>query len=151
MISANFVAGRGGDAPQPNPMEAQQVQAEPRARVLVVEDECALRELLQEFLAQSGYDVHAVRNGRMAAQWLTRHRIDLLLTDLCMPEADGMELLMELRRRRVQVPVIAMSGGIGGEATSLLRMATLLGARRTLSKPFALEVLAQAVRELAGR
>jgi two-component system, OmpR family, response regulator len=121
------------------------------AQVLLVEDESALRELLAQFLEVRGYRVHAVSNGRLAARWLAAHSVDVVLTDLCMPDADGVELLMELRQRPVRTSVIAMSGGINGDAESLLHMATLLGAKRTLQKPFALEELARVVREVVGR
>ena len=125
--------------------------ARPGVRVLLVEDEDALRELLTQFLEVRGYRVHAVGNGWLAARWLAVNPVDVVVTDLCMPEADGVELLMELRQRPARMPIVAMSGGINGDAESLLHMAALLGAKRTLQKPFALEELARVMREVVDR
>lgn len=123
------------------------------AVILLVEDEVAFRELLLSVLIAAGHTVHPAADGRAALRLLDQHRIDLIVTDLCMPGTDGMEFLMALRARRSGVPVIAMSGGVGSRMAGMLRTATLLGARRTLAKPFALSLLLEAVRELlaAGR
>lgn len=116
-------------------------------RVLLVEDEQPFRELLQAYLESQGYRVSAVRDGRCGARWLESNDVDIVVTDLCMPEVDGMELLMTIRRLHPRTPVIAMSGGVGGEMVGMLRAAELLGARRTLEKPFSLHKFATAVRE----
>jgi DNA-binding NtrC family response regulator len=116
-------------------------------RVLLVEDEQPFRELLQAYLGQQGYQVHAVRDGRCGARWLETYDVDIVVTDLCMPEVDGMELLMTIRRLHPRTPVVAMSGGVGGDMVGMLRAAELLGARRTLEKPFSLHKFATAVRE----
>lgn len=113
----------------------------PRARILLVEDEPGLRELLEDYLGYRGYAVHAVADGRTAARWLAAHPVDIVVTDLCMPGTDGVELLLELKRQRRSVSVIAMSGGFDGDPEKLLRVAKLLGARRTLPKPFSLDQL----------
>ena len=123
-----------------------------RRRILLVEDEQPFRELLQAFLESQGYDVQALRDGRCAAQWLETNTVDVVVTDLCMPEVDGMELLMTIRKMEFSTPVIAMSGGVSGQMVGMLRAAGLLGARHTLEKPFSLLQLATAVREtLAAR
>lgn len=114
--------------------------------ILLAEDEPAFRDLLESVLRAAGYAVHAAADGRSALRLLTRHRVDLIITDLCMPGADGMEFLMALRTMRNTAPVIAMSGGVGSNMAGMLRAAQLLGARRTLAKPFALRDLVQAVR-----
>jgi sigma-B regulation protein RsbU (phosphoserine phosphatase) len=121
-------------------------------RILLVEDEQPFRELLQAFLESQGYRVQAMTDGRSAARWLETNAVDVVVTDLCMPEVDGMELLMIIRHRDSRTPVIAMSGGVGGQMVGMLRAAGLLGARCTLEKPFSLHQLAAAVREtLASR
>jgi DNA-binding response OmpR family regulator len=119
-------------------------------QILLVEDEAPLRHLLSTFLGSQGYAVHAVEDGRLAAAWMNAHALDLLITDLCMPGFDGMELLVELRKRRSPVPAIVISGGLAGEMDWLLRASVLLGARRTFAKPFALHELVSAVRALVG-
>jgi DNA-binding response OmpR family regulator len=117
------------------------------ARILLVEDEDAFRELLQAFLVAEGFAVQAVPDGRRGVEWLQHHTVDLILTDLCMPEADGMELLMKLRQLRCATPIVVMSGGVRGDMAGMLRAARLLGAERTLAKPFPLQHLLTAVRE----
>jgi DNA-binding NtrC family response regulator len=116
-------------------------------RILLVEDEQPFRELLQAFLESQGYRVDAVRDGRCGARWLETNVADVIVTDLCMPEVDGMELLMTIRRVHPNIPVVVMSGGVGGQMIGMLRAAELLGARRTLEKPFSLQQLATAIRE----
>lgn len=116
-------------------------------RLLLVEDEEAFRDLLQAFLVAEGFAVQAVPDGRRGVEWLQHHAVDLILTDLCMPEADGMELLMKLRQLRCATPIVVMSGGVRGDMAGMLRAARLLGARRTLAKPFPLQHLLTAVRE----
>ncbi len=113
--------------------------------VLLVEDEAAFRELLESVLSAAGHTVHAAADGRAALRLLEQHRVDVIVTDLCMPGTDGMEFLMALRATRSRVPVIAMSGGVGSNMAGMLRTAELLGARRTLAKPFALPSLLEAV------
>lgn len=119
--------------------------------ILVAEDEAPIRELLQCVLEQAGYRVVAAADGRSALRLLAQQRPDVILTDLCMPETDGMEFLLELRRRGTGVPVIAMSGGVNSNMAGMLHTAELLGARRTLAKPFALPALVQAVQEVLGK
>lgn len=127
------------------------VDGGPERAVLVVDDEPSFRDLLTTLFAGAGYVVHAVADGRAALGVLAAHRVDIVVTDLCMPGIDGMELLMQLRGLRSHVPIIAISGGASGHRAGLLRAARLLGARRTLAKPFHLQELAEIVREtLAG-
>lgn len=116
-------------------------------RILIVDDESVFRELIQSFLHARGHRVHTASNGKAAARWLATNDVDLVVTDICMPESDGMELMMELRQRGTGVPVIVMSGGVLGDVALVLRTAALLGARRALAKPFALEELAAAVEQ----
>lgn len=117
--------------------------------ILLVEDEAAFRELLESVLSAAGHAVHAAADGQAALQLLAQHRIDIIVTDLCMPGKDGMEFLMALRSKRSPVPVIAMSGGVGSNMAGLLRTAELLGASCTLAKPFALPSLLAAVAAVA--
>lgn len=122
-----------------------------RKRILLVDDDAALRELIALALTSAGYHVDGVGDGREALQFLARTNVDLVISDLCMPHIDGIELAMEMRKTRPKVPLIAISGGAVGETESILRAVKLLGAKRTLPKPFALRDLTSAVAEvLAG-
>lgn len=124
---------------------ATPARASKPGRILIVDDESVFRELIQSFLHARGHQVHTESNGKAAARWLAANDADVVVTDICMPESDGMELMLELRQRGAGVPVIVMSGGVLGDVALVLRTAALLGARRALAKPFALEELAAAV------
>jgi DNA-binding response OmpR family regulator len=104
--------------------------------VLVVEDDPTCRGLITEILADDGYDCLQADGGRGAIELMAR-RPDVLLTDLLMPHKDGVEVIMEVRRRWPLTRIVAMSGGFGIiEAGQLLRTATMLGADAVLLKPF---------------
>jgi DNA-binding NtrC family response regulator len=116
--------------------------------ILLVEDDAPMRELLRGALSEAGYAVSTAEHGGAALEAVSRQRPDLVVTDLCMPKVDGMELVMQLRRIAAGLPVIVISGGMVGGTSDMLRAARLLGARRTLEKPFALQDLVRAVREV---
>jgi DNA-binding response OmpR family regulator len=116
-----------------------------RGHILLIEDEPAFLDLLGTFLRTQGYQVEAAVDGQTAVRCLLTKRFDLILTDLCMPRYDGLELLAHLRKTRCSVPVVAMSGGAVSSKVGLLRAARLLGARVTLHKPFGLRELEAAI------
>lgn len=118
-----------------------------REVVLVAEDDPACRDLISEILADAGYDCLRADGGRGAIALMARQP-DVLLTDLLMPDKDGVEVIMEVRRRWPLTRIVAMSGGFGIiEASQLLRTATMLGADVALSKPF---TSAQLLESVAG-
>ncbi|WP_375267877.1 response regulator [Phenylobacterium sp.] len=107
-----------------------------REIVLVVEDDPACRDVISEILADAGYDCLQADGGRAAIELMAR-RPNVLLTDLLMPDKDGVEVIMEVRRRWPMTRIVAMSGGFAViEADALLRTATMLGAGTALRKPF---------------
>lgn len=117
------------------------------ARILIIEDNPALLPVLAELLTASG---HAVRTARNGAEGLIQFRADppdLVLTDIVMPEQDGVGVLLELRKLRPRPKIIAMSGGTV-RSSQYLQMAAGLGARRVLEKPFSNSVLLQAINEV---
>ena len=118
------------------------------ARILVIDDQDHIRALLRLVLKGAGHDVLDASNGRLGLELYRKQSADLIITDIFMPEMNGLELMLELTRSFLNVKVIAMTGGQPREAT--LNKAKLLGARQTLEKPFAMEELLSAVRyELA--
>lgn len=121
-----------------------------RPRVLLVEDEDAFRDVIEMTLQSAGYDVVAAPDGQVAHQLLGTNRYAAIVTDVCMPGMDGLELLTALRGAS-HPPIIAMSGGVDGETGYVLRMARLLGARCILRKPFPLGELLSALEELCPR
>ena len=114
------------------------------ATILIIDDEAGIRALLRTVLEAAGYRVTEAANGR---QGLERYRLkptDLIITDIAMPELNGLDLILELTRQFLHAKVIAISG-VGGE-TNVLDVAKLFGARRTFHKPFSMPQLLDAVR-----
>jgi len=119
-----------------------------RKTVLVIDDHPDLRKLVREILEAEGYDVHEAANGREAVERYRANRADLLITDIFMPEQDGLEVIEKLHGEYPDLKIIAMSGGGGQMAPELyLRVAERIGAFRTLAKPFRIEDLLALVNE----
>jgi DNA-binding response OmpR family regulator len=104
------------------------------ATILVVDDSASLRALLEQTLAQAGHQVLTAADGKHATALLTAQTVDLVVTDIYMPDADGLELLVALRKMKRRPPAIAMSSKTG--ELNMLRSARILGAQITLQKPF---------------
>lgn len=111
--------------------------------ILLVEDDDQLRAMLKLLLTSSGYEVWETCTGKEVGYMY--HHPDLVITDLLMPEKDGLEVIMELRRKDSSVKIIAMSGGGQWSPECYLLLAQKLGARITLSKPFGSEELLRTV------
>ena len=120
------------------------------ARILVVDDDDLIRRLVVKTLERAGYEVVASADGRQAAQEYDKDPTDLIITDLFMPEKEGMEIIMELRRDHPDVKIIAISGAGSLGPTGYPDVARMIGASRTLAKPFGKEELLNTVRELLG-
>ena len=121
-----------------------------RSSILLVEDDVSLGRTLAELLRRQGYEVSVVAHGRAAMDFLSKQQVALVISDIFMPEGDGIELLNFLRRITPQPPVMAMSGAGALRVNSMLKMAGVLGAARTLAKPFQTVQLLGLVRELIG-
>lgn len=115
--------------------------------VLVLEDNEAYRTLIVEVMSQSGFEVYSAPDGRRVPAILREHRIDVVITDLSMPERDGLETLTDLRYSHPTLPVIAISGDMPLNRDLYLRLAEKLGATRVLAKPFKMDQLIAAARE----
>lgn len=119
-------------------------------RVLVVDDDDDVRELLRQMLERAGYEVSAAADGRQGIAEYRRSAADLIVLDIVMPEKEGLETIMELRRDDPEVKIIAISGGGRIGPQSYIEVARALGAQRTFSKPLDRKDFLAAVRELAG-
>lgn len=114
--------------------------------LLLIEDDPLNAEVLRAMLEGLGHRVHAAATGRDAVKLVGGgFRPTLVLTDILMPDMDGIEIVQHFTALLPGVPIIAMSGTPHG---SYLRAAQLLGARRTLSKPFTLSQLEAVLREV---
>lgn len=109
------------------------------ANVVLVEDVVALQQNLTILLTRNGHVVRAAANGHEALRLVAEQTPDLLVTDLFMPEKDGIETIREIRRLHPQLRMIAMSGGIRGDQDVFLQMAQRLGVNATISKPFSIQ------------
>jgi len=113
-------------------------------RVLVIEDNAELREYLRLALEMQDYQVLTADHGRAALAYLDGHRVDAVITDLFMPEMDGIETVAALRKQFPDIRVVAMSGRPG---VDYLAVARELGVKHTLRKPFEITELLAALKD----
>ena len=118
-----------------------------RAKIIVADDDESVRRFLSCVLSDAGYEVSAVPDGRVAVRLVETEAIDLLITDLVMPEQEGIETICQLAARWPDLPIIAISGAFGG---GMLPAAFFLGAAATLQKPVALRDLLFTVGQVLG-
>ena len=114
------------------------------ATILIIDDEEPIRALLRTTLEAAGHKVVEAANGRIGLDLYRLRPTDLIITDILMPELNGLDLILALTRQFLNARVIAMSG-VEGEA-HVLDVAKLLGARRTFHKPLSMPQLLEAVR-----
>lgn len=121
-----------------------------RQTVLVVDDDELIRDLLFQVLSDNGYHVELANSGEEALSLLSQRQVELCLSDIIMPDCDGLELIPQVRRKFPNIPIIAISGGgrIGPE--SYLTTAQRLGASKALRKPFDGAILLAAISDLLG-
>lgn len=106
------------------------------ARVLVVEDEQQMRRMIGRVLAAAGHRVLEAENGEKALSLLAAGIPDLVITDLFMPEKEGIETIRAIRQNHPDLPIIAMTGGGYHGNLQLLSVAEKFGANARLAKPF---------------
>jgi CheY-like chemotaxis protein len=104
--------------------------------ILLVDDDEQFRTMLTEVLERAGYQVFAVADGNEAVKQYQHHQTDLVITDIIMPEKEGLEMITELRHLHPDAKIVAISGGGRGNAQDYLKMAAAFGADRVLAKPF---------------
>ena len=119
-------------------------------RILIIDADEQMRDLLYKAMQWAGFEVMAAENGRQGQQLFEELPADLIITDLIMPEQEGLETIRILKQNDPAVKIIAISGGgrIGPEA--YLPAAKELGADRVFSKPFDIKELVTTVHELLG-
>ncbi len=121
------------------------------AHILVLEDDPDTRETLERLLQHAGHEVTTAGDGRAGARLLAQGGYDLLITDIIMPDQDGLATILEAKRSLPELPIIAMSGGGQGSSDDYLRIARAFGARQVCPKPFKPEqILAQVEAALAA-
>ncbi len=119
------------------------------AKVLVIEDDFAVRYSLSEALQARGYNVDTANNGVEGIEMCQNNRYDLIITDLIMPEKDGVETILELKLSMPDLKIVAISGG--GKNVDIMETAYHIGADCALTKPFSITDLYDCVdKVLAG-
>jgi CheY-like chemotaxis protein len=118
--------------------------------VLVIDDDAGMRDMIRDWLVPQGYNLLFTDSGKEGTKIFRRERVDLVLLDVFMPDQDGIEVLMELRRIAKEAKVVMMSGGGLMKLQQVLKLAGKLGATDTLPKPFTPIELTQTVDRLIG-
>ena len=119
-------------------------------RILVVDDNEDLRSTIQALLQADGFEVAVAGNGQAALALHQSHPADVVITDLFMPDKDGIETIVELRKLSPQLKIVAISGWTSTQGSDYLRVAREIGATVTLQKPFDPQELSRVVRQLAA-
>ena len=117
-------------------------------RILLIDDHDEIRSLLSTLLVEVGYDVSGASNGEEGMRLFRKNPFDLIITDVVMPEKEGLEVIAEIRREFPGTKVIAVSGGGALHNLNYLTIAERLGADKTFSKPFDMDQFLAGVREL---
>lgn len=117
-------------------------------KILIVDDEMIIRDGLAELLTYYGYLTFRAADGIEGIKYLEKEKPDLVITDIIMPEQDGIGFLLEARKIYPSLKVIAISGGGKISADCHLSIAEGLGAEKILAKPFTSAALVKTVREL---
>ncbi len=117
-------------------------------KIIIIEDDYAIRESLSEILSMKGYEVLAAESGLDLQNRLQDFKPDLLITDIIMPDKDGIEVIIEMKKTHNDIRLIAISGGGRIDSESYLNTAKYLGADATLKKPFTHDQLIQVIENL---
>lgn len=118
------------------------------AHILIVDDDSSIRLLFKQFLEGEGYKVSLASDGQEGIALLKQQKPDLIITDILMPEMDGLEIVREVRKHHSSIPIIAISGGMRSGQINFLSHARTFGACRVFEKPISLAALLTAVKEL---
>ncbi len=118
------------------------------ARILIIEDEESIRKLFRTILEREGYEVDIAADGEIGLRMQRANPADLIITDMFMPEKEGIETIMDLKRENPGIKIIAISGGGAQGNLDYLSIARNLGAAKTLAKPIPRLDLIAAVEEV---
>ena len=117
-------------------------------QILIIDDEPQIRSMLKKMLEQEGFDIIVASDGKEGMKLFEKDPVDLVITEIIMPEKDGIEVIQALRKDYPDVPIIAMSGGGRNSPDGYLNMEKLLGAQATFEKPINKEELLNTVKKV---
>ena len=117
-------------------------------KILIIDDEPHILMMLKKMMEKAGYDIDLASNGHEGMKLFQKSPSDLVITDIIMPEKEGLETIREMKRIQPELKIIAMSGGGKISAESYLETASIFGANRVIQKPFTQKEMVTAVNEL---
>lgn len=120
-------------------------------RILVIDDDVQVRGMLRAVLQEAGYEILEAEDGNKGLRLFRDNEVDLIITDIIMPDKEGLETIMDLKRESSDVRIIAISGGARVGPFSYLTLAEKFGAHRVFSKPLPMQELLKAIEELLQR
>ncbi len=120
------------------------------AKILLVDDDQQIRDMLKITLKRAGHEVEEAENGALAVSRYNPDKHDLVITDIVMPEKEGIETIMDLRKINSEVRIIAISGGGRINPDDYLSWARRFGVAHTFTKPVKRDELLEAIEELTG-
>ena len=118
------------------------------ANILIIDDDTAIQSVFSQYLQALGHNIVTATNGKDGIALLNKQPPELIITDIMMPEMDGLELVNYIRNNYPKLPVIAISGGMQMATINFLPFAEKFGACRVFEKPVSLPMLREAVEEL---
>lgn len=153
MVPPPLPSGSAGD-PSSDPGRDDRSAANVRpVRVLIVDDNADMRSFSKLVLQRAGFEAEAVPDGRRALELQRKHPADVLVTDIFMPEPDGIELIQRFKSKFPRIKVVAITGGAhltGRGGKEALYVAKQVGAEAVLEKPFAPETLVATIKGLTA-
>lgn len=117
-------------------------------RILIIDDEPHILLMLKKMLERAGYEIDIATNGMEGLKLFREFPSDLVITDIIMPEKEGLETIREMKEIQSGLKIIAMSGGGKISAENYLQTAKLFGASKVLEKPFTQQLMVEAVKDL---
>ena len=119
-------------------------------RILIIDDDHHILLMIKKMLERAGFEVDLASNGNEGLELFKRLPVDLVITDIIMPEKEGLETIREMKRLRSDLKIIAMSGGGKVSSDNYLNTAKIFGASKILTKPFSQKQMVSAVQDLIG-
>jgi len=120
-------------------------------KILIIDDEPYILLMLKKMLEKAGYEVDLASNGQEGMELFEKNKVDLVITDIIMPDKEGLEIILEMKKIRPDLKIIAISGGGRISPESYLECASHFGASRIFQKPFKQKELVAAVNELVAQ
>ncbi|HEX9461897.1 MAG TPA: response regulator [Alphaproteobacteria bacterium] len=118
------------------------------SKILIIDDDPLICEVLRRAAEDAGHTVATARNGRLGLENAIAFRPDVVVTDIYMPEKEGLETIVDLRKLSPDLPIIAMSGAAAMGTSNVLELAKKLGASQAFTKPLPLSDLMGAISAL---